>query len=980
MQNHRTIIKYLSSVLSNIKVALIVVFTTFLIFPSLFAQDWLDPEVEPLIEQGLAFQAYEQLTRSANAANIFDEDRLIWRNKAVQLLHDQLQQTDSSYLALKKITDLFYFYEGRIAKGWIMGSRNELKAGFFDKNGEAVFEETYQETTAFDHTTGYTIAAKDRNLFWLGADGKTYSIEKSVDKLPKVTNLPALIVFKKEEKIPLKSLLEQRDTSNMAVFTTGVRLFDASNYLDAYMEFDRLLKSKDNLKLKLWCLELQDSCAVSLNNQLELKRKELKRVERLMFQYEFFDDQIALAYQDNKFFYINRAGEELKNLGRWDKAYNFENNLYAKVWKNGHAYLIDTLGSAISVAYDIKELRKSTKALVIKNQDLSGSIKKVVKYKQLEVLIINGGYAFPESLSIPNSISQLKNLQQLRLTNHKVKNIPTGIKELGKLKILDVGGNALTKLPSEIGALNELEYLDVSMNKIREFPQTISQLIKLKRLRFEQNIVSNLPAELGNLKSLERIDANRNPLTSLPESIGQLSSLVTLDFSSNKLTGFPLMLTKLKNLISLNLAFNNSIGIFPAELGQLNQLENLNLSGTGIKSIPPEIGQMKGLRYLRINSNKLQALPEEIGELSELQLFRVYYNQLRKLPKSLGKLQKLRVLTLSYNPLNTLAPQVFELKKLNGLFVRNIGLKKLPPEIGKLTRLTEIDFQDNQLSKLPDEFSKLKALEVLDLSKNKFLEFPSALETLDHLQDLRINANDISLFNNDLSKLQNLMHFDVSHNKIKVLPKSIGLLESLQVLNASHNMMISFYAEAFSKSYNLRDLNLSDNRIITLPSGTENMTKLQVLDLRRNELIGIHVSIANLKSLERLYLEQNKIYDIPDEVLELSKLKSLYINGNGVKKFPQNISKLGALISLGLSGNYMDIDEINRIITALPRLERLKIGSMSLTSIPKSLYEAKRIQYLDFSNYYSEKHYPNKITMEEQKQLKKQFPNIYILF
>ena len=82
---------------------------------------------------------------------------------------------------------------------------------------------------------------------------------------------------------------------------------------------------------------------------------------------------------------------------------------------------------------------------------------------------------------------------------------------------------------------------------------------------------------------------------------------------------------ELKKIILLShnkkdLLLNNiDIVKLPPEIGQLNNLEYLDIDNNRLENLPPEIGQLNNLQILRINNNHLESLPPEIGQLENLQ-------------------------------------------------------------------------------------------------------------------------------------------------------------------------------------------------------------------------------------------------------------------------------------------------------------------------------------------------------------------------
>ena len=96
--------------------------------------------------------------------------------------------------------------------------------------------------------------------------------------------------------------------------------------------------------------------------------------------------------------------------------------------------------------------------------------------------------------------------------------------------------------------------------------------------------------ELGLSVAYGRPDSER--LTELPDSLGQLTQLQTLDLSRNQLTALPDSLGQLTQLQSLNL-HNNPLTALPESLGNLSQLRDLFFPLPNSKSLPGCIRELK---------------------------------------------------------------------------------------------------------------------------------------------------------------------------------------------------------------------------------------------------------------------------------------------------------------------------------------------------------------------------------------------------
>ena len=90
-------------------------------------------------------------------------------------------------------------------------------------------------------------------------------------------------------------------------------------------------------------------------------------------------------------------------------------------------------------------------------------------------------------IKIPKEISNLKNLEILRLPRNNLVKIPKEIGSLKKLKSMEIYGNKITQIPESIGELSSLEYLNISCNKITKLPHSIGKLKNLKDLYLFDN-------------------------------------------------------------------------------------------------------------------------------------------------------------------------------------------------------------------------------------------------------------------------------------------------------------------------------------------------------------------------------------------------------------------------------------------------------------------------------------------------------------
>ncbi|MCF6306821.1 MAG: Two component regulator three Y domain protein [Flavobacteriaceae bacterium] len=132
-------------------------------------------------------------------------------------------------------------------------------------------------------------------------------------------------------------------------------------------------------------------------------------------------------------------------------------------------------------------------------------------------------------------------------------------------------------------------------------------------------------------------------------------------------------------VIIISLLFNNLEGTIPNSIGQLTNLENLELSFNKLEgTIPSEIGNLKSLKVLAFNGNNLfGSIPTTIGNLSSLNQLHLSSNQLTgTIPQSVTKLEYLEILNVFDNDLSGEIPSdLAHSKNLKQLIVAENNLK-----------------------------------------------------------------------------------------------------------------------------------------------------------------------------------------------------------------------------------------------------------------------------------------------------------------
>jgi Leucine-rich repeat (LRR) protein len=343
----------------------------------------------------------------------------------------------------------------------------------------------------------------------------------------------------------------------------------------------------------------------------------------------------------------------------------------------------------------------------------------------------------------------------------------------------------------------------------------------------------------------------------------------TIIFYDNNLSGsIPSQLGNMSNLEWLNLGNNQLSGSIPSQLGDLSNLYSLWLANNQLSgSIPSQLGDLSDLYSLGLASNQLSgSIPSQLGNLSQLGVLFLYSNQLSgSIPSQLGNLSNLKYLYLDNNQLSGSIPsQLGNLSKLQDLWLGHNQLSgSIPPQLGNLSNLEELRLEANQLSgSIPSKLGDLTQLQWLWLSGNQLLgSIPSQLGNLSNLESLLLNYNQLSgSIPSQLVNLSNLEELRLEANQLSgSIPSQLGNLSNLGLLHMNDNQLSGSIPSQLGSLNNLWSLDLNDNQLSgSIPAQLGNLSNLTQLILSYNKLSGvIPSSFINLPKMIDLRIRYN---------------------------------------------------------------------------------------------------------------------------
>ncbi|KAI9116393.1 hypothetical protein K1719_012560 [Acacia pycnantha] len=302
----------------------------------------------------------------------------------------------------------------------------------------------------------------------------------------------------------------------------------------------------------------------------------------------------------------------------------------------------------------------------------------------------------------------------------------------------------------------------------------------------EFNLTHNLftgPFELNStskLLQMEFFHISSNPIgDEMPPHIGLIfPNLISLAMSSTSLRGcFPASIGEMRQLNDLDLSNNNLSGYLPQEFGHgHNELRSLKLSSNNLSGpCLPLRSNFTYLLFMDVNNNTFKGkFPSGIISSTQLRMLDVSANQLfGEIPSWIGNFQHLSYLILSENS--------FTEQPFYGTSTFYFGQFPLVGDFG---------CYEQQLFRTLWFTLYLEAGEISVGRENQLTgEIPSQIGSLSVIHTLNLSNNHLKgPIPEALSNLRQLESFDLSHNKLTGhIPTQLTQLYFLSVFSVAHN-------------------------------------------------------------------------------------------------------------------------------------------------------------------------------------------------
>ena len=631
-----------------------------------------------------------------------------------------------------------------------------------------------------------------------------------------------------------------------------------TNYLDAFEQFDMIKEHfAQTEQQKDELSDWKEKCRIKIRQEQDARVLALEAANQ---------SQIAarLAYMQ-----LKEAQEQERKA----------NSAFVQSMKEKEAYF-NSLTKALKLA---DKMQKKMEAAIFEKSVREISKRKPVinelgKFNYLEIDSLN--FSYNELSRVPDEVVKCKNLVSINLIGTDIVDWTdcfSKLSGLNKLSEVKLSLNSLDSIPTQYW--NKITGIEIRGIVSDSTILTICKQPQLTYLDLSRSGLKKLPNEITNLAHLEYLDLSNNELASIPSEISNLLKLKNLNISYNKLDGLPTKFAAMKSLVSLNLE-GNILRKLPENFNALTSLIRLNLSKNKLYTLPLEFGDIVNLEYLDLSSNDLAQLPVSFSNFSSLLRLSLAGNNLVKLPDEFGKMQKLNYLDLS-----------------NNLF------QDFPPALSFLAALNFLDLSQNEITAYPIQvgiFNRLVALYIDDFT---FSGLPKSILRYDNIMAIKIRATSATYLNEALFKLKkanNLVSLTLAGTNLSAISKDILSLTKLSILELNDSSMAQI-PDVIFKIKNLKTLKLNS---------CPRLNFKESFDLINSNLV-----------LDNIYLENNNLYQLPQNIINHNSLFGLYLDGNKLQSLRNEIVNLNNLTYLSLKNNIISLEERERIVSLLPKIQ-----------------------------------------------------------
>lgn len=221
-----------------------------------------------------------------------------------------------------------------------------------------------------------------------------------------------------------------------------------------------------------------------------------------------------------------------------------------------------------------------------------------------------------------------------------------------------------------------------------------------------------------------------------------------------------------------------------------------------------------------------------------------------------------------------------------------------------------------------------------------------------------------------LSTLKDLQVLKLSGNNVTDFPKNMGDLYNL-VYFASYNNPFTGLPEDFKKLVNLYHLELSHTKMDSIPACIAYNSKLKTIKFTDTEdTLKLPETLKYLKYLEDFLVENCIMDSFPRQIFRIQSLKFLYLAKTNTHFVSGHFERLPNLEILILENN--PITSIPVTIYKAKKLRVISLRNNQLTKLPSSISQMENLALLDLRG--------NPMTKEYIEEVRAMLPGCEVKF
>ncbi|KAF0701216.1 Aste57867_8290 [Aphanomyces stellatus] len=442
-----------------------------------------------------------------------------------------------------------------------------------------------------------------------------------------------------------------------------------------------------------------------------------------------------------------------------------------------------------------------------------------------------------------------------------------------------------------------------------------------------------VPKELDRYDAfahMHRLNLSSNEIQELPASIGEMYQLEILQVDHNQLSTLPESICQLKNLTTLHMG-SNYLTSLPKQFPLIPMLRELDMKLNRVAHLPADIGMLRSLTHLDVSGNALVAVPPSVLQLTHLNTFNVVGNPNLKVPSASSQKNGIHAI-------------FWEIK--HQIHIDAKGMPPVPHQVttGIADECVTTDIHvHKEFLRLVDE---AKTTGVLDFHWRNLAELPFQLFDVTTLTELRLTGHVLGR-----------------------VPVEISSLTSLRLLTLRRNQLTEFHPDCVAPSCIWEELDCENNQLALLPYTLTQCSKLRVLRMGCNVLETLPSDMDALVQLEQCLVPHNHLTALPSGLARIATLKLLDVSNNAIEQFSDfdfasltslvdfkaNLNLLSDLpasiahsnlLDLSLSGNRFTVYPL--VATQLKCIRRIWMQANKFAELPVEFGHLRTLEAAEF--------------------------------